>query len=205
MHLAITDLFPTALASVRLGRAFTDDELAFIDSEATNTLKFDSLMGKNLNILDDPRLSDIKKFIEEAANQYLKEVMSSNTDASLYVTQSWLNIVSAGNNQGMHIHPNSFLTGVIYIKVPLGIEGLVFHKHLNYIGLRVDPEVRNKYNEEDRVELVQEGQVLIFPSNLMHGTLTHASVDTPRVAIAFNTFIRGTVGSMYGYNELTLS
>lgn len=52
----------------------------------------------------------------------------------------------------------------------------------------------NLYNSRSWSVTPEKGSMLIFPSNVEHMVEEYLG-DTPRVSLAFNTFIRGNVNS----------
>ena len=84
-------------------------------------------------------------------------------------------------------------SGVYYIKIPDNSPPVSFSKTTRP-ELFLEPTECNVYNSVDWKITVLEGELLIFPSNLQHEVLTNNSPDD-RVSLAFNSFVRGSIGS----------
>lgn len=203
MILDVRELFPTAVAYTQLPREFTEAELQLVKDQKVFTRQYSNLMGTDLNILDKPEFQDIKSFIQEAIDKYMKEIEKTNQDVSIYLTQSWLNYTDASQQHPNHIHPNSYISGVLYMNVQEGLDSIMFHKPLSAINLKVDHVELNRFTEEVHRFPVKTGLLVLFPSHLQHGVLTNAA-DHSRISLAFNTFLKGTIGNYHSYAQLIL-
>ena len=68
---------------------------------------------------------------------------------------------------------------------------------------RIDISRDNKTKDYNNLEvLVRKGDLILFPSTLMHSVKTNVTEDE-RVSLAFNSFIKGTISTML-LNQLTL-
>jgi hypothetical protein len=68
----------------------------------------------------------------------------------------------------------------------------------------IQTENFNPFNSGSWWFPVETGQVLLFPSSLVHHVETKKGTNT-RISLAFNIFIKGTIGSKKKLTELTLT
>ena len=196
----IVPLFPTAVGRNEIGREFTVKELKAINSlERMNNTG--NQMTKNHNVLDMKELSSVRKYVNDALNNFFQTVYSPQREVRLDITQSWINFSKKGDYHHTHTHQNSFLSGVFYIKADREKDKIYFYKE-EYAQLRVYPKEYNEYNSYSWWIDVGGGDLLLFPSNLTHGVNT---VETDeRISLSFNTFPVGLVGGHYNSNSLEI-
>ena len=193
-------LFPTAVGRNEIGREFTVKELKAINSlERMNNTG--NQMTKNHNVLDMKELSSVRKYVNDALNNFFQTVYSPQREVRLDITQSWINFSKKGDYHHTHTHQNSFLSGVFYIKADREKDKIYFYKE-EYAQLRVYPKEYNEYNSYSWWIDVGGGDLLLFPSNLTHGVNT---VETDeRISLSFNTFPVGLLGECYNSNSLEI-
>ena len=196
----IVPLFPTAVGRNEIGREFTVKELKAINSlERMNNTG--NQMTKNHNVLDIKELSSVRKYVNDALNNFFQTVYSPQREVRLDITQSWINFSKKGDYHHTHTHQNSFLSGVFYIKADREKDKIYFYKE-EYTQLRVYPKEYNEYNSYSWWIDVGGGDLLLFPSNLTHGVNT---VETDeRISLSFNTFPVGLLGGHYNSNSLEI-
>lgn len=182
-------LFPTPLFKINLGREFTKDELNFINSEKINSRNQNGgMVSNNQQFLDCDELKDVKSFCDS----YLKEVYKLwyESDNEIYMTQSWANYSKQGGFHLEHMHPNSFLSGVIYIEETFG--NITFLKTIQPM-LQPTYKKQNIFNASHYTLDVIRGDLIIFPSDVKH--MVDSVPHGDRISIAFNTFVRGSFGN----------
>lgn len=200
-------LFSTPVVSFEIGREFTEGELDSVLSYSENTRP--GLMGNRTtvgkNVLDDPELSDIRKFVDGSLDWYVKNIQKPKDEFEVYLTQSFVNLISDGQGHHVHMHPNSYLSGVLYIQANQDNDSITFlgepAASPKFFSLPTDDF--NVFNSHRWSMPVWTGRLLIFPSNVPHQVITvHNSYE--RVSVAFNTFIRGQIGMEEEYTLLNL-
>ena len=105
---------------------------------------------------------------------------------SFAITGCWANIAAPGAPHKMHTHPNNYLSGVYYLKVPKGGESISFtdpRPQTMVISPRVERD--NPANAGKMIVNVEEGLLLVFPAWLAHSVDPNASGET-RISISFN-------------------
>jgi uncharacterized protein (TIGR02466 family) len=187
-------LFPTPVMFTELSRDFTKEELELVEKCSHSTNKNTGNTSSNNNyILNEPVMESLKKFVEEQTNVYIKKVYKPKYHAEAYVTQSWLNWTKPGEYHHKHEHPNSFVSGVLYINTDETKDKITFHKANNYQQLQLASDTWDIYNSASWWFNVKPKGIVIFPSSLTHH-VEDVTANEVRVSLAFNTFIKGTLG-----------
>lgn len=187
----IHNLFPTAIGSFKMDREFTKKEKDFILGLETRPNQGNTT-SKDNNLFDREEMKDVYEFAKESVNKYLQGVYAPKNNVSLYVTQSWANYTQPGGFHHKHAHPNSFVSGVLYIQADPEKDKIYFYRD-GYQQLKLPTENFNPYNSESWWFEAIPGQLYLFPSGTTHMVQNTESADT-RVSISFNTFLKGYVG-----------
>lgn len=198
------NLFPIPIMFDSVSRNFTSDELEYFSNlEITNNF----LNGRSIEsyILDSPELSNLKKFIQDALNFYFLEIHKPAADLEIYITQSWMNVSKIGELHHSHNHPNSFLSGTMYISADRDVDAIHFSK-TDLSSLRIIPTSYNIYNSPSWFYNVGSGDLLLFPSTLSHNVdvVKASPIRKERISLSFNTFLKGKLGSKELLSELKL-
>ena len=109
---------------------------------------------------------------------------------------SWANLHKKGDWTQQHIHCNSIISFTWYLSTPENCGDFkVFSQH-KIFGNTLDFNCgkRNDLNCESYGFTPQVGDILIFPSNILHSVDSSKS-DSERISIAGNYIMRGTVNS----------
>jgi uncharacterized protein (TIGR02466 family) len=202
-EVGINTIFPTTVCFYDLERPFTPEEIdffekskAFIRDNEGNKTSVDNY------ILDTPELSGLKSEIEQAIHHYMFNVMCYKDSVQPYITQSWLNYTTENEYHHKHSHPNSFISGVLYIDADFENDKIYFfndgHKFIK-------PQINqwNLHNSESWFFNVKTSQTAIFPSHLQHMVKTKGGQNV-RTSLAFNTFLKGDIGVNQELTELKL-
>jgi uncharacterized protein (TIGR02466 family) len=196
-------LFPTPVMFTELNREFTKKELNFVSKngkeEMTNK-NIGNVTSNNNYILEAPELENLKKYITATINQYIKKVYKPKYDVQGFITQSWLNYTNKGEFHHKHEHPNSFVSGVLYIQTDETKDKITFHKS-GYKQLQLATDTFDIYNSDSWWFNVKNRGIVLFPSSLTHH-VENVTADETRISLAFNTFIKGTFGDNKALTEL---
>jgi len=152
------------------------------------------------NLIDADIFSDLKNQFQEHLNVYTKEVFKYDVDS--YITQSWINLNPPGSYHSLHYHTNSLFSGVYYFDVPDDVPGIAFENSRKHC-VEIFPTEWNEYNVHSYNFSVAEGDLILFPSHMYHEVLENTS-DKTRVSIAFNSFLKGKIGSKDNVSEMEL-
>ena len=204
MEANINGIFPTPIYISKLDRELTPLELKFVDKNKKDFYKNDGNITSNNNyILNEKPFINIKKELDSRVQDYFDKVISPANNITPYITQSWLNYTETNQYHHKHAHPNSLVSGVFYINCHEEHDKIKFFND-NYKTIKLEVKDWNMWNSESWWFSVKTGDVILFPSSLTHMVETKQG-DNTRISLAFNVFIKGTVGNNKQLTELHLS
>ena len=123
-----------------------------------------------------------------------------NQEAGFPVLENlWFNINMKGDTNSVHIHDNSFISGVYYLKAKVDQGNITFYKsfYQDYITVSRAPIAEhNIINSPARTFPPKTGKLIMFPGSLPHG-VERNNTDEERVSISFNTKIVRTDDERY--------
>jgi uncharacterized protein (TIGR02466 family) len=203
MEATINAIFPTPVYISKINRELTNKELSFINKTKSDCNKNEGNITSNDNyILNHKEFKLLKQEIDLTVQDYFNKVLS-NTDSIIpYITQSWLNYTETNQYHHKHEHPNSLVSGVFYINCDEKYDKIKFFNN-KYKSIKLEAKEWNVWNSESWWFPVKTGDIILFPSSLTHMVETKEGTNT-RISLAFNTFIKGTVGVNKNLNELIL-
>jgi uncharacterized protein (TIGR02466 family) len=202
----INNLFPTPIYMTNIDREFTKKELNFVKDQKNHCSNNEGSISTIDNyILNRPEFKKIKKFIEDCCQDYLEKIICPKNDIKLYVTQSWLNYIEEKQYLHKHEHPNSIVSGVLWLNSDKKNDNIHFYDGKGYqqICPLIEDTKFNTWNSPSWWFAVETGQLAMFPSSTTHQVKTKKGNNT-RVSLAFNTFYKGIVGSNKELTELIL-
>jgi uncharacterized protein (TIGR02466 family) len=118
-----------------------------------------------------PYILDYHKDIED---KIINELYIKNQR----LADSWCNIQSIDSTLTYHNHPNSIISGIIFLKADENSSKLVFK----------NPVLRT---QNDTYEITPKtGMMVLWPSYLMHGSGDSINKSSERIVLSFNTFFK---------------
>lgn len=196
----LVSLFPSCLLLNTIEEPFTNNELDCIleykDDVRGNT---GNITTNDVLVLENPRLTRLKKIAEEALQDYLIQYYNPiNPDKiKLVITQSWLNYTDKTQYHHKHHHHNSVISGCIYINADKSNDSIVFGKRMTGENWQIQALEQNYFNCNEFTVNVGTGDVVLFPSNMLH-SVPKTEHDYTRISLAFNSFWEGELGFMSG-------
>ncbi len=154
-------------------------------------------------ILKEPRMSAINTFVQRQIKTYTKSLLKLEDSVELYVTQSWLNKTEPQQFHPQHSHPNSILSGVLFLSEDGDHPPIRFHRSSPLFPLELKYSELNDFNASCRWFEPVYGQLLLFPSSLLHD-VTQNQANSSRISLSFNTFVRGEIGSIDSLTALKI-
>lgn len=126
---------------------------------------------------------DLKTAVMENASLYLQALgYCPPFIQDCFITDMWYNISGKDGYLFPHIHPGSLLSGVYYVKSE-ETNSIVF---MNNLTSSLDtPQMETPYNSQIAKYTCKPGRMLIFQSDLIHGTTKQISSDE-KIAVSFN-------------------
>jgi len=199
----ISSIFPTPIYMSKLNRTLTPLELKFVNKSKKDIYKNEGNVTSNDNyILNKKPFIKIKKELDKRIHDYFNKVLLTTDNVVPYITQSWLNFTEKNQYHHKHKHPNSLVSGVFYINCHKELDKIKFFKD----GYKmIKPEIKdwNLWNSESWWFPVKTGDIILFPSSLTH-MVENKEGDNTRISLAFNVFIKGTIGNNKSLTELIL-
>lgn len=194
-------LFPTPVIFTNIEREFTKEELEFFDEHGKTTFKNEGNVTSLDNyLMKHDAMSTIKQELTESLQMFLDNIIKPKDDVKPYVTQSWLNFTAENQFHHKHAHPNSFLSGVMYINADPEKDKITFFSE-SYKQIKLNPKEFHWHNAESWYFTVKPGDIVVFPSSLTHMVEQKAGTNT-RISLAFNSFLRGSIGDNRSLTEL---
>lgn len=133
---------------------------------------------------EETELDQVMFCISSAAQKVLRFLNIGVTN--IEVTGCWANVCGAGASHRMHSHPNNYLSGVYYVRVPPGANTINFHDPRPQASIIRPPVTQLTGQNTDQVVVeVTDGTLLLFPSYLLHSVDPNDSSEV-RISISFN-------------------
>ncbi len=142
------------------------------------------------NVLDLPEWKLLKDSVQTELDLIVRDFYDLDLNKTkIVITQSWLNVNNDSDHHPMHNHPNSMMSGVIYLNT--GEEDAIRFTD-NRFNTRMSFMPVPTMNQP-----VEKGDIILFDSQLPH-SVDVAKRKEKRVSLAFNTFVVGELGSEDG-------
>lgn len=197
------NIFPSTVMLDSLERQFTEKEQAFFDECLKKLVNnAGNKTSENNYVLNSEPLNDLKTALTLKVNQYFQIIVNPKSECELYITQSWINYTNAGGYHHKHYHPNSYLSGIIYLDADKLQDKVYFKKPLQDF-FSLEPKNYNLSNSDTWFFTTGTQDIVIFPSSLEHYVETVSS-DRARISLSFNTFLKGNIGVNNQLTELIL-
>jgi uncharacterized protein (TIGR02466 family) len=203
-NVTVHGIFPTPVYMTKLSKPFSATELKEFDKHYKKQSKQNegNIVGSDNYILNRKPLLKLKKEIDLRVQDYFNRVIRPSNKIKPYITQSWLNWTTSKQFHHTHEHPNSIVSGVLYINASEQNDKIKFFKS-KYEQISFAHEDLNLFNCGTWYFPVSTGMLLLFPSHLTH-RVDFKEGDNMRTSLAFNTFVKGLVGTKPALTELIL-
>lgn len=105
------------------------------------------------------------------------------------ITGVWVNRLQTGGQQAMHVHANSFISGVVYLTDSHPSANLMFQRpsaNGSFVFSNFNPDSSVTPYNADRWQMpaIGTGDLVLFPSHLMHGVPENRGGE--RISLSFN-------------------
>lgn len=148
-----------------------------------------------------PELAPVVAVVEEAARAALSVLQM---ECRLAITGLWGNVGGRDASLHEHTHPNNYLSGIFFVRMPPGSGATVFQDPRPQVRvLRPRTLKDNPLNSLEYEYLGTPGNLLLFPAWLAHGVRA-SRADDERITIAFNLMVTGPLGErgLLSYSEV---
>lgn len=138
------------------------------------------------NFIDDVTKNTAVDDFFDRVTFILNEYANVLGQPELKLTNSWAHIQNEGSVIVDHTHPNSKVSGVLYLNTDKESNNLVFKNPNPYARLET-PLVSNEFNYSINTIPVENGRLVLFPSWLEHGSNYEINKTQGRTMISFNS------------------
>jgi uncharacterized protein (TIGR02466 family) len=191
--MSVQGMFSTPIGVYQLNRKFTKKE-----KSATNLClkklnnNYGNRYSKDTQVLNKPEFFDINDFCKKSIKEFYNDVYGE-TKTELRITQSWLNISSPNEFHHKHRHPNSYISGVLYIETTENDRINFYNPSLREHFFQETPTVFNQFNSRIWWLPATQGTLYLFHSDLEHEV--PPVLGKKRISLSFNTFFNSNFGS----------
>ncbi len=203
MEHQMMNMFAVPLYRASLGRAFSDEEMQFFKAELSNPVAaISNYASVNKKVLDAGPMQAIRAMLQAHLDEFFKITFNTANDVSLQITQSWLTRSQQGDSHHTHTHPNSVVSGVLYINLAPR-DGINFYRNEDNTWYELIRDADSYYNATRYFVQTSIGDIILFPSNIRHG-VNEVTENIDRVSLSFNTFFSGELGREEFSNHLSI-
>jgi uncharacterized protein (TIGR02466 family) len=143
--------------------------------------KANSTHGLNSDILSNVDNNIVEK-IKDKVNEYAVDYGVRK----LKLDNSWINIQNKNSILNKHSHPDSIVSGALYLKVDKNSSKIYFYNPNTYLTF-VNVFKQTEFSCENYFFTPQIGDLILFPSWLMHGSNNEENNSIERIVLSFNT------------------
>tara|TARA_R110000772_G_scaffold206862_1_gene317449 strand:+ start:3218 stop:3829 length:612 start_codon:yes stop_codon:yes gene_type:complete len=203
MEPVIHRLFGIPIYATKLNREFTSEEMEEVMKHQDQTMKnISNYSSINNYILKEKLFSNLKNDLDKFIADYFDKIIKPKNTIEPYITQSWLNYTKEKESHHMHSHPNSIISGVLYIKCVENNDMIEFYDTVPN-QFQIPPKEFTQYNSKRWWFNVAEKDLLLFPSTTTHAVQIKKE-NNLRISLAFNVFVKGNIGDNSDLTELIL-
>lgn len=142
--------------------------------------------GKSTHDLNSNILINAKNYFLEKINNIINEYATDYGVKRLKLANSWINIQNKNSTLSMHSHPDSIISGALYLKVDKNSSKIYFYNPNPYLNM-VNISKQTEFTCENYFFTPKTGDLLLFPSWLKHGSNNEKNNSKERIVLSFNT------------------
>lgn len=158
------------------------------------------ISGENTGMVyihTDEAMRDFFGFVSKCVASYVEELGLDVSRFDINVVKTWISATNKETTTPIHIHATSHFSFVYYMNMPKEADALMFQVPVPpnepFYGAFAPPSYRqrslllesNWLNSNSATIAPNEGQLLVFPSHLSHGTVKIGSMeDKNRISLA---------------------
>jgi uncharacterized protein (TIGR02466 family) len=179
-------LFPTVISRFNLTNDIKnfDTIVQSIEDEqpSINLLIKNGYRSNSSSFLN--KLPNLKNTIQTCVDQYTNNLGLENCN----ISYSWCNVYAKNGQIKPHRHELSIVSGVFYARADDFAGELVFDNPLNMFRVNEISKTKTEYNTHDFKFNVSTGDLILFPSWIMH--YSENNFSDARYLISFDTGIK---------------
>jgi uncharacterized protein (TIGR02466 family) len=154
---------------------------------------YNNWISESQNILAEPEFKNLAESVYDGLCEYFYGVMQAKDSVEIYFTESWFNKTEKGQMHHRHWHPNSIVSGIVYLEAD-GTSGGTKFITSQYDTIEYGINSANIYNSRSWTVDPEVGTMVLFPSNVEHMVVEYQG-EKPRITLSFNSFVRGHVNT----------
>ena len=134
-----------------------------------------------------PTFENLKKLLDMHVEQFSGELDFNLEGRDLKLEDIWINILAEGGNHSAHIHPNSVISGTIYISMPPETSAIKFEDPRHPMMMAAPSRLINAKEYLKPFIYIKPfiGEILLWESWLRHEVPMNMSSED-RISISFN-------------------
>ena len=160
-------------------------------------------LSQKTNILKEKKLERLNNLFEQVSNHYSGEVLKLKN--KFVMVKSWAALAKKNQFHHMHNHPNIVYSLVYYVTdnnsgLFIDIKKSSIQENFNF---EYSVKEYNIYNSRAWTVNPKKGNIVVFPGDLLHGTLPQKN-DSERIIVGANYFIDGHIGEPDIYSSFNI-
>ena len=177
-------LFPTPIYKIKIDQNTNQIIRTCVEKENLKLDLSEKILQTNTHLHKMEEFSSVVNFLDDVMDLIARK-WQINIE-SLYCSEMWGISSNPYHWHARHHHPNSWMSGIIFVSLPEGGEKTKFHdpRLVNEI-IRFDG-TPNRINSPTFEANVETGDILIFPSWLQHSVHPSIYNQDQRIVVAFN-------------------
>lgn len=195
-------IFPTPIYKTQLKDIVSQKDLDIFKNKKQTCFKNEGNFASRDTYILDNSFPKLKEAFMININSYFKDIICTTNNITPYITQSWLNYTEEDQHHHHHSHSNSILSGVFYVSANKKHDSIKFYKP-GSSAIQFKHSSYNLYNSTSWKFNVETNDLVLFPSGLEH-SVEKKKGSNLRISLAFNVFIKGSIGKKDDLNELSL-
>jgi uncharacterized protein (TIGR02466 family) len=152
---------------------------------------YNNWISENQDVLDQPDFQNLREQVYGGLSEYFYGIMNASNNVEIYITESWFNKTEKGQSHHRHWHPNSLVSGIVYIASE-GTSGSTRFITSQFDTIEYNISESNIYNSRSWGIVPEVNTMMLFPSNVEHLVEEYLG-DSPRITLSFNTFVKGNI------------
>jgi uncharacterized protein (TIGR02466 family) len=135
----------------------------------------------------DPAFADLKKRLDRHAGAFARALHLDLAGQKLTLDSMWINILDPGGAHSGHLHPHSVLSGVYYVRTPMGASALKLEDPRLPLMMAAPPRLEDAPDAEQTFVYLEPsaGDVLMWESFVRHEVPPNMA-KRARVSVSFN-------------------
>jgi uncharacterized protein (TIGR02466 family) len=135
----------------------------------------------------DPAFADLKKRLDRHAGAFARALHLDLAGQKLTLDSMWINVLDPGGAHSGHLHPHSVLSGVYYVRTPIGASALKLEDPRLPLMMAAPPRLEDAPDAEQTFVYLEPsaGEVLMWESFVRHEVPPNMA-KRARVSVSFN-------------------